>query len=75
MARGEYGGVEGREGGVKMVRGVDENKDESYFLNQVREEEVRKVVFRIGEVEKRRVREIGKEGGVGRGGEEFERWF
>ena len=50
-----------RDGEYKMLRGLDENKDQTYFLNQLSQEQLSKVMFPIGELEKSRVREIAKE--------------
>lgn len=44
-----------------MLRGIDENKDQTYFLNQLTEDTLSKVMFPIGELQKSRVREIAKE--------------
>src|SRR3954471_23535140 len=45
-------------GKVHMLRGKDENKDQTYFLNQLTEEQLSKVLFPIGDIEKREVREL-----------------
>jgi tRNA-specific 2-thiouridylase len=44
-----------------MLRGLDENKDQTYFLNQLNQEQLSKVMFPIGDLQKSRVREIAKE--------------
>lgn len=41
-----------------LLRGLDENKDQSYFLHAVSEEQLAKTFFPVGELEKLRVREI-----------------
>ena len=56
--------VEYRDGEYKMLRGVDENKDQTYFLNQLTQEQLSKVMFPIGNIEKPKVREIAKEAGL-----------
>ncbi len=61
LATGHYARVEERDGEVKMLRGVDENKDQTYFLNQLTQEQLEKVMFPIGDIEKSKVREIAKE--------------
>ena len=43
-----------------MLRGLDANKDQTYFLNQLTQEQLDKVMFPIGDLEKR-VRELAKE--------------
>jgi tRNA-uridine 2-sulfurtransferase len=61
LATGHYAQVEYRDGEYKMLRGRDENKDQTYFLNQLNQEQLSKVMFPIGNLEKSRVREIAKE--------------
>jgi len=61
LATGHYAQVEFRDGEYKMLRGLDENKDQTYFLNQLTQEQLSKVMFPIGNLEKSRVREIAKE--------------
>ncbi|MDQ0197184.1 tRNA 2-thiouridine(34) synthase MnmA [Neobacillus ginsengisoli] len=61
LATGHYAQVEFRDGEYKMLRGLDENKDQTYFLNQLTQEQLEKVKFPIGNLEKSRVREIAKE--------------
>ncbi|KAA9026406.1 tRNA 2-thiouridine(34) synthase MnmA [Niallia endozanthoxylica] len=64
LATGHYARVEYRDGEYKMLRGIDENKDQTYFLNQLSQEQLSKVMFPIGGIEKMRVREIAKEAGL-----------
>jgi tRNA-uridine 2-sulfurtransferase len=64
LATGHYARVEFRDGEYKMLRGVDENKDQTYFLNQLSQEQLSKVMFPIGDIEKPKVREIAMEAGL-----------
>jgi tRNA-specific 2-thiouridylase len=64
LATGHYARVEERDGEVKMLRGLDENKDQTYFLNQLQQHQLEKVMFPIGDMDKKRVREIAKEAGL-----------
>ncbi|RST73912.1 tRNA 2-thiouridine(34) synthase MnmA [Siminovitchia acidinfaciens] len=64
LATGHYARVDRNSGEVKMLRGVDENKDQTYFLNQLTQEQLQKVMFPIGGIDKKRVREIAKEAGL-----------
>lgn len=64
LATGHYARVEYRDGEYKMLRGIDENKDQTYFLNQLSQEQLSKVMFPIGGIEKAKVREIAKEAGL-----------
>lgn len=52
LATGHYARVDRTDGRVKMLRGLDENKDQTYFLNQLTEEQLSKVLFPIGELQK-----------------------
>lgn len=61
LATGHYARVDFRDGEYKMLRGVDENKDQTYFLNQLTHEQLSKVMFPIGDLPKTRVREIARE--------------
>ena len=45
-------------GDVELLAGVDQNKDQSYFLCQLQQEQLQKILFPIGDLEKKRVREI-----------------
>ncbi|MEQ8924366.1 MAG: tRNA 2-thiouridine(34) synthase MnmA [Fulvivirga sp.] len=45
----------------KLLAGVDDNKDQSYFLCQLTQEQLSKALFPIGELTKPQVREIAKE--------------
>src|SRR3954451_5535791 len=64
LATGHYARVAYRDGEYKMLRGVDGNKDQTYFLNQLGQDQLSKVMFPIGEIEKSKVREIAKEAGL-----------
>jgi tRNA-uridine 2-sulfurtransferase len=64
LATGHYARVEYRDGEYKMLRGLDDNKDQTYFLNQLSQEQISKVMFPIGNLEKSKVREIAKEAGL-----------
>ena len=48
MATGHYARIRRHEDGrVEMLRGVDDNKDQTYFLNQLSQEQLSKVMFPI----------------------------
>lgn len=61
LATGHYARVAFQDGEYKMLRGLDENKDQTYFLNQLTNEQLEKVLFPIGDMDKKRVREIALE--------------
>ena len=45
----------------KLYKGIDDNKDQTYFLSQVSKEQLKNVIFPIGDLKKEKVREIAKE--------------
>jgi tRNA-specific 2-thiouridylase len=52
------------DGTVSLLRGKDPNKDQSYFLCQVTQDQLQKVLFPIGELLKSEVRELAQELGL-----------
>ena len=59
VAMGHYARVEKDENGiVHLLRGKDNNKDQTYFLCQLTQEQLEKVLFPIGEYTKPQIREI-----------------
>ncbi|MGD6818213.1 tRNA 2-thiouridine(34) synthase MnmA [Metabacillus sp. 113a] len=64
LATGHYARVEKRDGIYKMLRGVDENKDQTYFLNQLGQDQLSKVMFPLGGIDKSEVREMAKNAGL-----------
>ena len=57
IAMGHYAQVEhGPE--TKLLRGVDNNKDQTYFLSQLTQEQLSKTMFPIGHLQKSEVRAI-----------------
>jgi len=70
IATGHYArimqGKEGQHGAGKhlLYKGVDENKDQSYFLWTLTEEELRRTLFPIGAYEKKEVRALAKKFGL-----------
>ncbi|APC48173.1 tRNA 2-thiouridine(34) synthase MnmA [Virgibacillus halodenitrificans] len=61
LATGHYAQVRENNGRYEMLRGVDDNKDQTYFLNQLTEGVLEKVMFPLGGMPKSQVREIAKE--------------
>jgi tRNA-specific 2-thiouridylase len=49
------------DGSFKLLAGKDDNKDQSYFLCQLTQDQLAKSLFPIGELQKSEVREIAKE--------------
>lgn len=44
-----------------LLRGIDRNKDQTYFLSQVSKEQLENVLFPVGDMEKKDVRKIAEE--------------
>ncbi|MDZ5782896.1 tRNA 2-thiouridine(34) synthase MnmA [Marinococcus luteus] len=61
VATGHYARVEHTESGTYLLRGVDNNKDQTYFLNQLSEEQLSRVLFPLGEYDKSEVRKMAEE--------------
>lgn len=64
IATGHYVRRRYHEGHWQMLRGLDDNKDQSYFLYTLDETQVGKTLFPVGEIEKPRVRDIALEQGL-----------
>lgn len=60
MATGHYARVEEVDGVFKLKKGVDNNKDQSYFLCRLGQDELSRALFPVGELEKTEVREMAK---------------
>ena len=64
IATGHYTRL-GNEGGeTTLLKGVDPNKDQSYFLHAVGNAELEKTLFPVGEIEKPQVRQLALEHGL-----------
>ena len=62
VAMGHYARVEKDENGVvRLLRGVDNNKVQTYFLSQLNQQQLSKAMFPIGHLEKKEVRKIAEE--------------
>lgn len=62
IAMGHYARVKRDEDGtVHLYRGIDANKDQTYFLNQLSQDQLKKVLFPIGELKKSDVRKIAED--------------
>ncbi|MCH2230317.1 MAG: tRNA 2-thiouridine(34) synthase MnmA [Crocinitomicaceae bacterium] len=56
--------IEHEDGSFGLVAGVDSNKDQSYFLCQLSQEQLAKALFPVGGIEKPEVRLIAEENGL-----------
>ncbi len=55
---------ENSNGSYDILEGIDKNKDQSYFLTFLKQEQLAHAVFPIGHLEKTQVRQIAKENGL-----------
>ena len=59
IATGHYARLIENENGQKiMLKGVDDNKDQTYFLSGLTQKQLEKVLFPLGEYQKSEIREI-----------------
>lgn len=63
IATGHYCDIS-HEGGVKLLKAADESKDQTYFLNRVRTEQLDNVIFPLGKLLKSEVRAIAEKYGL-----------
>ena len=49
---------------IRLLRGVDQNKDQTYFLEQLDKNQLKNALFPIGHLKKEEVRKIAKEAGL-----------
>jgi tRNA-specific 2-thiouridylase len=64
VATGHYARVVEEDGVYKLLRGVDNNKDQTYFLNALSQYQLSKAMFPIGHLPKPEVRRIAEEAGL-----------
>ncbi|MBB6449489.1 tRNA-specific 2-thiouridylase [Geomicrobium halophilum] len=65
VATGHYARLHRRvDGTVDLMRGIDNNKDQTYFLNQLSQDQLAQVMFPLGDYEKKDVREMAEARGL-----------
>jgi len=64
IATGHYVRSDRKDGRHRLLRGLDHNKDQSYFLYAVSHRQLAKTLFPVGELHKPRVRELAREAGL-----------
>lgn len=64
IAMGHYAQVDLTKDYPMLLRAFDHNKDQTYFLSQLKEEQLKKVMFPIGHLDKKEVRKIALEQGL-----------
>ncbi len=61
IATGHYANSEIKNDEAKLYKGLDPNKDQSYFLHTLDQQQLSKSIFPIGKLEKTEVRKIAKQ--------------
>jgi len=64
IATGHYARVEHNKRGSKLLKGIDQNKDQSYFLYAIEPEALAQTLFPIGDLEKFQVRVLAEKFGL-----------
>ncbi len=64
VATGHYARIARSEEGFRLLRGIDSEKDQSYFLYTCRQDELERTIFPIGGYTKSEIREIAREAGL-----------
>src|SRR5690625_1525589 len=58
VATGHYAQIDRSSGESKLLKGLDENKDQTYFLSQLSSDVLEKVMFPLSDINKSEVRDI-----------------
>ena len=64
VATGHYARVERTADGVRLLKGVDPDKDQSYFLHALDQPRLARTMFPLGTLHKRTVREMARRAGL-----------
>ncbi len=64
IATGHYCGIDHSDGRHRLKKALDTDKDQTYFLNQVREYQLNNVLFPLADMPKREVRAIAERTGL-----------
>ncbi|RYF34967.1 MAG: tRNA 2-thiouridine(34) synthase MnmA, partial [Comamonadaceae bacterium] len=64
IATGHYARVRERDGRFELLKGLDETKDQSYFLHRLTQDQLSTALFPVGELRKTEVRRIAAEIGL-----------
>lgn len=64
IATGHYCGKKTENGKTFLIKAADTHKDQTYFLNQVRGEQLQNVIFPLASLYKKEVREIAEKAGL-----------
>ena len=61
IATGHYARIDQRDGACRLLKGIDKNKDQSYFLCRLNQSQLGAALFPLGELEKTAVRKMAKQ--------------
>ncbi|MDR6840774.1 tRNA 2-thiouridine(34) synthase MnmA [Pseudoxanthomonas sacheonensis] len=64
IATGHYARIASERGVSRLLRAVDRNKDQSYFLHQLGQAQLSATLFPVGELQKSDLRDIAREAGL-----------
>ena len=64
IATGHYARIDHGANAARLLKGLDGNKDQSYFLHAVSEEQFKRSLFPLGEMNKSEVREVAFSNGL-----------
>ncbi len=64
VATGHYARIRTSDDGYHLLRGVDKEKDQSYFLYATNQDELSHTIFPVGDLTKSEVRQIAREQGL-----------
>ena len=64
IATGHYARLEGEYPARRLLKGLDPNKDQSYFLYRLSQRQIEKALFPIGHLPKPQVRELARQAGL-----------
>jgi tRNA-specific 2-thiouridylase len=64
IATGHYARLEGAFPSRRLLKGLDPNKDQSYFLYRLNQAQIDKALFPLGDLPKPRVRELARQAGL-----------
>jgi tRNA-specific 2-thiouridylase len=64
IATGHYARVRERAGRFELLKGLDESKDQSYFLHRLDQAQLARTLFPVGELRKTQVRRVAEEIGL-----------
>ncbi len=64
LATGHYARIGNQNGKYQLLRGKDKNKDQSYFLYTLGQEQLSRAMFPVGDIGKKEVRSIAREAGL-----------